>query len=61
MYEQSSAIAAEALRTRRPVADLVLERGLLDPADLERLLSPANLVGPRRASSPTPDPDVSSS
>ncbi|HEY0813087.1 MAG TPA: aspartate ammonia-lyase [Pseudonocardia sp.] len=51
-YEQSSAIAAEALRTRRPVTDLVLERGLLDRADLDRLLSPANLVGPRRAAPP---------
>jgi aspartate ammonia-lyase len=57
-YEQSSAIAAEALRSRRPVAELVLERGLLEPAELERLLTPANLVGPLRAPFPAPDPDV---
>ena len=56
-YEQSSAIAAEALRTRRPIAELVLERGLLAPADLDQLLSPANLVGPLRGPYPTPDPD----
>ena len=60
-YEQSSAIAAEALRTRRPVADLVLERGLLDRAQLDRLLAPANLVGPLRSAAPKPDLDVSTS
>ena len=43
-YEQSSAVAAEALRTGRPIAELVLERGLLTAAELERLLAPANLV-----------------
>jgi aspartate ammonia-lyase len=57
-YEQSSAIAAEALRTRRPIAELVLERGLLDRAELDRLLAPANLVGPLRAPFPSPNPDV---
>ena len=45
-YEQSSAVAAEALRTRRPVAELVLERGLLTRAELGRLLTPAHLVRP---------------
>ena len=45
-YEQSSAVAAEALRTRRPVAEIVLERGLLTRAELDRLLTPANLVRP---------------
>jgi aspartate ammonia-lyase len=57
-YEQSSAIAAEALRTRRPIAELVLERGLLDRAELDRLLSPSNLVRPLRAPFPSPNPDV---
>jgi aspartate ammonia-lyase len=57
-YEQSSAIAAEALLTRRPIAELVLERGLLDRAELDRLLAPANLVGPLRAPFPSPNPDV---
>jgi len=50
-YEQSSAIAAEALDTRRPVAELVLQRGLLTPAQLADLLTPANLVRPLNVSS----------
>jgi len=45
-YEESSAIAAEALATRRPVAELVLGRGLLTPGQLADLLTPANLVRP---------------
>ena len=57
-YEQSSAIAAEALRTGRPIVELVLERSLLAPAELGRLLSPANLVGPRRGPPPARDPDL---
>ena len=60
-YEQSSAIAAEALRTRRPIAELVLERGLLNRAELDRLLAPANLVGrsaPRPPRRPGSTPQV---
>ncbi|MBV9922605.1 MAG: aspartate ammonia-lyase, partial [Pseudonocardia sp.] len=33
-YEQSSAVAAEALRTGRPITELVLERGLLTRTEL---------------------------
>jgi aspartate ammonia-lyase len=43
-YEQSSSVAAEALRTGRPITDLVLERDLLSRDELDRLLTPANLV-----------------
>jgi aspartate ammonia-lyase len=55
-YEQSSAIAADALRTRRPVTELVLERQLLSPQRLAELLTPANLVHPL----PAPEPGGSS-
>jgi aspartate ammonia-lyase len=55
-YEQSSAVAAEALRTGRPITELVLQRGLLTRTDLDRLLEPANLVRPigSAAAAPTP-------
>jgi aspartate ammonia-lyase len=45
-YEQSSAIAADALLSRRGVTELVLERGLVSPERLAELLLPANLVAP---------------
>ena len=45
-YEQSSSVAAEALRTGRPITDIVLERNLLSRTELDRLLKPANLVRP---------------
>src|SRR5699024_10206930 len=41
-------VAATALETGRPVADLVLERGLLDEARLASLLSPASMTAPHR-------------
>lgn len=47
-YGPSTEIAKEALRTGRPVKELVLERGLLDEARLEGLLSPAALTRPVR-------------
>ncbi|UYG17021.1 aspartate ammonia-lyase [Brachybacterium huguangmaarense] len=47
-YAASTEIASEALRTGRPVADLVIERGLLDRAHLDRLLSPAMMTAPHR-------------
>jgi aspartate ammonia-lyase len=55
-YEQSSAVAAEALRTGRPITELVLERGLLTRTELDRLLKPTNLVRPigPAATAPTP-------
>ena len=48
-YSASTDIAATALETGRPVADLVLERGLLDQERLEGLLSPASMTAPHRA------------
>ncbi|MDO5662675.1 MAG: aspartate ammonia-lyase [Brachybacterium sp.] len=47
-YAASTEIAQKALETGRPVADLVLEAGLLDPADLERMLSPEAMTSPHR-------------
>jgi aspartate ammonia-lyase len=46
-YAQASAIAQEAHRTGRRVRDLVLERGLLEADQLDRILSPEGLVHPR--------------
>ncbi len=47
-YAASTEIAQEALATGRPVAELVIERGLLDEARLEGLLSPRALTHPVR-------------
>ena len=48
-YAASTEVAQAALETGRPVADLVLERGLLDEERLEGLLSPASMTAPHRA------------
>ncbi len=45
-YEQSSAIAKEALKTGRSVKDLVIEKGLLTAAQLEIILSPEEMTRP---------------
>jgi aspartate ammonia-lyase len=55
-YEQSSAVAAEALRTGRSISELVLERGLLTRTDLDRLLEPTNLVRPVGSAAIAPTP-----
>jgi aspartate ammonia-lyase len=47
-YDKSTELAQEALRTGRGVYELVLEQGLLGREDLDRLLSPAAMVRPRR-------------
>jgi aspartate ammonia-lyase len=47
-YAEASSIAAEAWKTGRTVRELVLERGLLPPEKLERILSPRFLVRPSR-------------
>jgi aspartate ammonia-lyase len=52
-YENATEIALEALRTARGVAELVLERGLLTPEQLDEILRPEALTrpnAPRRAS-----------
>ncbi|MCT1996789.1 aspartate ammonia-lyase [Brachybacterium muris] len=47
-YAAATEVASEALETGRPVADLVLERGLLDERRLAGLLSPASMTRPVR-------------
>ncbi len=46
-YENSSAIAKEALETNRSVYDLVLEKGLLTKEKLDEVLSPESMMRPR--------------
>ncbi len=46
-YEQSAAIAKEALRTGGSVYDLVLERSALSKDELDELLSPEKMTAPR--------------
>ncbi|MBV8225106.1 MAG: aspartate ammonia-lyase, partial [Verrucomicrobia bacterium] len=46
-YEKSAAIAKEALKTGRPVYDLVLEKGWLSKEALDALLRPENMTRPR--------------
>jgi len=46
-YEKSSALAKEAHATGRGVYELVLEKGWLSQAELDRILSPENLTEPR--------------
>ncbi|MEE1651890.1 aspartate ammonia-lyase [Brachybacterium sp. J144] len=47
-YAAATDIASTALRTGRPVRELVIERGLLDERRLEGLLSPASMTAPVR-------------
>lgn len=47
-YEACSGLASEALKTGKPVYDLVLERGLLTKEALEEALKPENMIGPRK-------------
>jgi aspartate ammonia-lyase len=44
-YETSTQLAKEALDTNRSVYELVLEKNLLTKEELERLLSPENMIG----------------
>jgi aspartate ammonia-lyase len=45
-YEASTALAKEALETGRGVYDLALEKNLLSKEELDRLLSPENMITP---------------
>jgi aspartate ammonia-lyase len=47
-YENASAIAKEALQTGKSVCDLVLEKGLLTKEEIERMLSPDEMIRPRK-------------
>jgi aspartate ammonia-lyase len=46
-YENSAAIAKEALETDRSVYELVLEKGLMEKDKLDQILSPDNMMCPR--------------
>jgi len=46
-YEQSAAIAKEALKTGGSVYSLVLEKGLLSKEQLDEMLRPENMTDPR--------------
>jgi aspartate ammonia-lyase len=52
-YEKSAAIAKEALKTGRPVYDLVLEKGWLSKEKLDDMLKPENMTQPREWPSST--------
>ncbi len=47
-YDICSGLAREALESGGSVYDLVLERNLLSREELDRLLSPESMIGPRR-------------
>ncbi|MBZ0198750.1 MAG: aspartate ammonia-lyase [Ignavibacteriaceae bacterium] len=46
-YETSTMLAKEALETNRGVYELVLEKNLLSKEELDNLLAPENMIGPR--------------
>jgi aspartate ammonia-lyase len=46
-YDQSAAIAKEALASGRGVVELVLERGLLTREQVDEILNPEHMVAPR--------------
>jgi aspartate ammonia-lyase len=45
-YARTAAIAKESVATGRPIRELVLERGLMDAAQLDRVLSPEVMTRP---------------
>lgn len=49
-YEQSAAIAKEALKTGGSVYNLILEKGLLSKEQLDETLRPENMTDPRETS-----------
>ncbi len=49
-YEVCSALAREALETKKGVYALVLEKGLLSKKELDRLLAPENMIRPSGSS-----------
>ncbi len=46
-YETSTLLAKEALETNRGVYELVLEKNLLSREELDKILAPENMVGPK--------------
>ena len=47
-YETSTEIAKEALESGRGVYEIVMERGLLTRAELDRVLNPEAMTAPRK-------------
>ena len=45
-YAKTAEIAKEAVRTGRPIADIVLEQGLMEKEQLSRILSVENMTRP---------------
>jgi len=45
-YAATAEIAKTSVQTGRPIRELVLERGLLDAASLDRILSPEAMTKP---------------
>jgi aspartate ammonia-lyase len=50
-YENATRVAQESLRTGRPVAEIVIEMGLMAPQQLDAVLRPEVLTAPRTLSS----------
>lgn len=57
-YQESAALAYEALSTKVPVRQLVIERGLMTEAEIAKLLSPERLSGVVPATGAIPLPMV---
>jgi aspartate ammonia-lyase len=57
-YDASAAVAGEALQSGRPVYEIVLEKGYLSRAELDEILSPENMTGPRRVLRHTGSPQA---
>jgi aspartate ammonia-lyase len=51
-YEAASRVAKEAIEHGRPVREIVLQRGLVAPDELDRLLAPEAMTRPRRLAGP---------
>ncbi|GLB32877.1 aspartate ammonia-lyase [Lacrimispora amygdalina] len=45
-YRDSAEIAKEAIRTGRPVRELIIKKGILSPADVNLVLDPMNMTKP---------------
>jgi aspartate ammonia-lyase len=45
-YATTAEIAKESVATGRPIRDIVLARGLMTPADLDRILSAESMTRP---------------
>jgi aspartate ammonia-lyase len=51
-YAKTAEVAKESVRTGRPIREIVVERGLLDAAEAERVLSPEAMTQPGIAGRP---------